>query len=92
MSDLNKISEEEENYLQLMRLLNNLALKAVRIKFNQYFPTQTLLDTILKNEESRLKNMRLLRSDQLNLLFPSSGKLFSKYYTTEICDEQAWAK
>lgn len=75
MSDLNKITEEEENYLQLMRLLNNIAVKAVREKFNQFFPTQKLLATILKNQEIKLKNMRLLRSEQLNLLFPSSGKL-----------------
>lgn len=84
MSDLNKISEEEENYLQLIRLLNNVALKAVREKFNQYFPTQTLLATILKKEESRLRNMRVLNSAQFNLLFPSSGKLHNYNYTTKM--------
>lgn len=69
---MSKLTDEEENYLQLIRLVNTIATTAVRDKFDHYFPP-TLLPTILKNEETKLRSMRVINAMQLGLMYPVTG-------------------
>ncbi|CAC5359723.1 unnamed protein product [Mytilus coruscus] len=74
-----KLSNEEANYLKLIIFINTIATPAVRVKFNQHFPP-TSLPTTLKNEESKLRSMRVLNAMQLSLLYPATGAPLSENF------------
>ncbi|XP_052089802.1 serine/threonine-protein phosphatase 6 regulatory ankyrin repeat subunit B-like [Mytilus californianus] len=74
-----KLSNEEANYLKLIIFINTIATPSVRVKFNQHFPP-TSLPTTLKNEESKLRSMRVLNAMQLSLLYPATGATLSENF------------
>lgn len=75
-NEMSKLSDEEENYLQLIRLVNTFATMAMRDKFNQYFPPPKL-PRMLKNEQSRLKKIRVLNAMQWSLTYPATGMCYT---------------
>lgn len=84
------MTEEEENFVRLIKLIIGIAPRAVREKFDTYFPPHDLAE-ILKQEEQTIKDLKckkhLLSDKQMSLLYPSKGLSSSAKYdiTLMIC-------
>jgi hypothetical protein len=71
-----KLTQEEDNFLRLVKLVSGVAPKAVRETFDQFF-SPTRLNTTLKQEEPKLRQLnrqKRITTTQLNLLLPTSSK------------------
>ena len=68
--------EENTNYLRLAILVIKLSPKAVRVLFNNKFPTVELPNILddKHDELQELYNRRIISDAQWRLLFPSPGK------------------
>lgn len=71
------LTEEEDNFLRMFRLMTNIAPKTVRDKFDHHFPPASL-STILTTHRTfinnNLFNQRIINRKQMDLMYPSTGK------------------
>lgn len=75
-TNTSKLSQEEDNFLRLVKLVSGIAPKAVRKTFDQFFAPNRL-NTTLKQEEPKLRQLnrqKRITTTQLNLLLSTSGK------------------
>ncbi|XP_052077287.1 uncharacterized protein LOC127715285 [Mytilus californianus] len=88
--DTGSLTEEEDNFLRMFRLISNIAPKAVREKFDHHFPPASL-STILATSKTKIENKllknKIISGKQMDLLYPSTGYTSSVNYdvTLMIC-------
>ena len=69
------LSEEEDNFIRIFKLVNGIAPAAVREKFNQFFPPASW-SSILTREKPKIRNLhrnKRLTNAQMSVLFPTTG-------------------
>lgn len=69
------MTEDEVNFVRLIKLLSGIAPRAVREIFDRYFPPGNLA-AILNNEKHKIENLKYnkyLTAKQMSLLYPSIG-------------------
>ncbi|CAC5374397.1 unnamed protein product [Mytilus coruscus] len=70
------LTEEEDNFLRMFKLMSNIAPKAVRDKFDHHFPPASLTTTLATNKTNISKNLlkpRFINRKQMDLLYPNTG-------------------
>ena len=71
-----RMTEEEENFVRLSKLIIGIAPRAVREIFDAYFPPRDLAE-ILKQKKQTIEDLKckkhLLSAKQMSLLYPFPG-------------------